>query len=178
VTGSYVWVEQYRVAAPTPSDKLLIKPGDFVDVHVFNMEQMSGKGRVRSDGKITLPGLNEVQAAGYTPAALAEQLQTRLKTFINAPLVTVAVEEAKPAPISVIGHVARAGQYPLENATTVLQALALAGGLTEFAKKDRIFVLRAGPPQERIRFRYQSLLLAGSRAASFRLMGGDVVSVE
>jgi polysaccharide export outer membrane protein len=178
VTGSFVWVEQYRSPAPPAGERLLIKTGDLVDVRVFNQEQMSGKARVRSDGKITLPVLNEVQAAGYTPGTLAEQLQTRLKDFVNAPLVTVAVEEAKPAPISVIGHVSRPGQYPLENATTVLQALALAGGLTDFARKDRIFVLRAAPSQLRIRFRYSSMLLAGSPAASFRLTGGDVVTVD
>jgi polysaccharide export outer membrane protein len=178
VVGNYVWVEAYRPKDDPAGDQFLIKPGDLVEVHVFNQDQMSGKARVRSDGKITLPFLNEVQVSGYTPSALVGQLETRLKEFVNAPLVTVAVEEAKPAPISVIGKVTRAGQYPLESSTSVLQALALAGGLTEFARKDQIFVLRAGPPPLRIRFRYESLFLTGSQAASFRLMGGDIVAVE
>lgn len=177
VTGSFVWVDAYQ-QKEDPGERFVIKPGDLVEVRVFNQDQMSGKGRVRSDGKITLPFLNEVQVAGYSPSTLVEQLETRLKEFVNAPLVTVSVEEAKPAPISVIGKVARPGQYPLENATTVLQALALSGGLNEFASRDQIFVLRAGPPQVRIRFRYDSLLLPGTRAASFRLTSGDVVAVE
>jgi polysaccharide biosynthesis/export protein len=176
VLGNFVWVEAYL--QPDPPSDLLIKPGDLVEVRVFNQDQMSTKARVRSDGKITLPFATDVQVAGYTPAVLADQLQTRLKDFINAPLVTVAVEEAKPAPISVLGRVNRPGQYPRENAATVLQALAMAGGLTDFARDDRIFVLRAGPPQVRIRFRYSSLLIPDSRAAVFRLAGGDVIAVD
>lgn len=177
VTGSFVWVDVYRPRGGSAKEALVVKAGDVIDVRVFNQEQMSGKVRVRSDGKVTLPFLNEVDAAGQTPGALAQQLQARLKDFINTPMVTVAVEEAK-LPISVMGQVARPGQYPLDNAATVLQALALAGGLNEFAKKDRIFVLRAGPPQERIRFRYASLQAPQSPAASFRLIGGDVVVVD
>jgi polysaccharide biosynthesis/export protein len=178
VVGTFVWVEAYQTGENPSGQELLIKPGDVVEVRVFGQDQMSAKARVRSDGQITLPFLNEMKVAGISPTVLASQLQTRLKDFVNTPLVTVAVEEAKPAPISVIGKVARPGQYPLENATTVLQALALSGGLTEFAGPDRIFVLRAGPPQVRIRFRYDSLLVAGAKAASFRLAPGDVVSVE
>jgi polysaccharide export outer membrane protein len=178
VTGSFVWVDAYSSRGPAKSEQLLIKPGDMIDVRVFNQEQMSGRARVRSDGKVTLPFLNEVDAAGQAPGALAQQLQTKLKTFINAPVVTVAVEEAKPAPVSVMGQVTRPGQYPFENAASVMQALALAGGLTEFAKKDRIFVLRAGPPAERIRFRYDQLQQPRTPAASFRLTGGDVVVVD
>jgi len=178
VSGNYVWVDAYPAKPEAAKEALVIKPGDVLDVRVLNQEQVSGKTRVRSDGKVTLPFLNEVQAAGLAPAALAQDLQTRLKSFFNTPVVTVAVEEAKPHPISVMGQVVRPGQYAQENATTVLQALALAGGLTEFAKKDRIFVLRAGPPQERIRFRYDGLVQPRGPAASFRLQGGDVVVVD
>ena len=178
VSGSYVWVEVYPVRPEAAKEALLIKPGDVLDVRVLNQDQVSGKARVRSDGKVALPFLNEVQAAGFAPGALAQDLQTRFKSFFTTPVVTVTVEEAKPQPISVMGQVERPGQYALDNASSVLQALALAGGLTEFAKKDRIFVLRAGPPQERIRFRYEALVQPRGPAASFRLQGGDVVVVD
>lgn len=178
VTGSFVWVEDYKARTGQAGTGLVIKPGDLIEVRVFNLDQMSGKARVRSDGMVTLPFVNEVEAAGHTPASLVKILEGPLKEFVNSPLVTVTVEEAKPAPVSVIGRVERPGQYPLESVTTVLQALAVSGGLTAYAKRDRIFVLRAGPPQERIRFRYEALLEPGGKASSFHLEGGDVVAVE
>jgi polysaccharide export outer membrane protein len=178
VSGSYVWVDAYPLRPEAAKEALVIKPGDVIDVRVLNQDQVSGKARVRSDGKVALPFLNEVQAAGMAPGALAQDLQARFKSFFTTPVVTVSVEEAKPRPISVMGQVERPGQYALDNASTVLQALALAGGLTEFAKNDRIFVLRAGPPQERIRFRYEALVQPRGPAASFRLQGGDVVVVD
>ncbi len=176
--GSFVWVDAYAPPGPVGAQGYVIRPGDLVDVRVFNQDQMSGKSRVRSDGKVTLPFLNEVVAGGYTPFALSQQLQTRLKEFINAPVVTVSVEEAKPAPISVVGQVARPGQYAFEPGTGVLQALALAGGPNDFAHKDRIFVLRRNPTSVRIRFRYDGLLRGDGKAGSFLLEGGDVLVVE
>jgi polysaccharide export outer membrane protein len=179
--GRFVWIDAYERPTGSAETTYQIKAGDVLDVRVFNQEQMSGKARVRSDGKVTLPFLNDVEAAGYAPGVLAQQLQTRLKDFINAPLVTVAVEEAKPAPISILGQVARPGQYALEAPLGVLQALALAGGTGEFARRDGVYVLRARPDQEaplRIRFHTRALLRGEGPAASFRLQGGDVIVVE
>ncbi len=176
--GSYVWVQDYTPKAVAGSQELVIKSGDMLDVRVFNQDKISGKARVRSDGKVSLPFLNDVTAAGYTPVALAQQLQTRLKEFINAPVVTVAVEEAKPAPVSVVGNVMRPGQYATEQGAGLLHILAAAGGMNEFAHKDRIFVLRSQSAPARIRFTYDSLLKGETQAVSFRLEGGDVVVVE
>ncbi len=176
--GSFVWVDQYTLPANESGEDFQIKAGDLLDVRVFNQDKMSGKGRVRSDGKVSLPFLNDVTAAGYTPVGLAQQLQTRLKEFINAPVVTIAVEEAKPAPISIVGNVVRPGQYSIDANPGVLQALAVAGGMTEFAHRSRIFVLRAQPAPVRIRFTYRSLVRGEARAARFRMRGGDVLVVE
>jgi len=177
--GPYVWVHQYAPKTDAASAEFQIRPGDLLDVRVFNQDKMSGKARVRSDGKVSLPFLNDVTAAGYTPVALAQQLQTRLKEFINAPVVTVAVEEAKPAPISVVGNVAKPGQYSAEANGGVLQALAAAGGMTEFAHRDRIFVLRdQSATTTRIRFSYRSLLRGEAPATRFQLRPGDVLVVE
>jgi polysaccharide export outer membrane protein len=176
--GTFVWVEAYAPTGSDSSEDFLIKPGDLLDVRVFNQDKMSGKARVRSDGKVTLPFLNDVTAAGYTPVALAQQLQTRLREFINAPVVTVSVEEGKSPPISVVGNVARPGQYSIETGAGVLHALAAAGGMTDFAHRDRIFVLRSHPEAVRIRFTYRGLVRGESRAGAFRLRGGDVLVVE
>lgn len=179
--GAFVWVDGYAPPRASGEPVYVIKPNDLVDVRVFNQEQMSGKARVRSDGKMTLPFLNDVEAAGYSPGVLAQQLQTRLKDFINAPVVTVSVEEAKPAPVSVLGKVARPGQYQLEPNSGVVQVLALAGGTTEFARRDGIFVLRQQPDRAapvRIRFHTRALLRGEGQDAAFTLQGGDVVIVE
>lgn len=179
--GRFVWIDAYQAPMADTDPTYQIKIGDVLDVRVFSQEQMSGKARVRSDGKVTLPFLNDVVAAGYAPGVLAQQLQTRLKDFINAPLVTVAVEEAKPAPISILGQVARPGQYTLDAPLGVLQALALAGGTGEFARRDGVYVLRARPEHDtplRLRFHTRALLRGEGPAASFRLQGGDIIVVE
>jgi len=176
--GPYVSVDDYTPRKPAQSEAYVIRPGDLVDVKVFNQDKMSGRGRVRTDGKVTLPFLNDVEAAGYTTADLTQQLQTRLKDFINNPIVTVSVEEAKPDPVSVVGNVARPGLYQLDADAGVLQALAAAGGMNEFAHKDRIFVLRTNPETVRIRFIYQNLLRGIGKAPTFVLKGGDTLVVE
>jgi polysaccharide biosynthesis/export protein len=176
-SAGFVWVADYAQPTEGPQS-YLIRPGDLIEVRVFNQQQMSGRARVRSDGRVTLPFLNDVEAAGYSPSVLAQQLQTRLKDFINAPVVTVSVEESKAATFSVLGNVLRPGQFPAEGAVTVLQALAQAGGLGEFAHRDRIFVLRELPQRARVRFRYQDLVQGQAKAATFTLRVGDVVVVE
>src|SRR5512140_2351272 len=90
--GKFVWVQDYKSPAAA-AEGYVIGPGDLLDVRVFQQEGMSAKVRVRPDGKVSLPFLNDVEAAGYAPAVLAAQLQTRLKDFINTPVVTVSLEE-------------------------------------------------------------------------------------
>lgn len=172
-------MEDYPPPPPMSSQAYVIAPGDLISVRVFNQDGMSARGRVRADGKFSMPLLNDVEAAGYTPAALGQQLQSRLKEFIHAPAVTVSLEEAKPIAVSVMGEVTKAGVYPLEPAACgVLQALAAAGGLTDFAHRDRIFVVRHAPAPVRIRFRYDALVKAEGPASRFCLQSGDVVVVE
>jgi polysaccharide export outer membrane protein len=119
-----------------------------------------------------------VQAAGLTPGILAEQIQTRLRQYINVPRVTVVVEETRPLTVPVLGEVTHAGQYNLEKGAGVLEALAAGGGLTEFAHRDRIFVLRRHPTPVRIRSTFEALSRGQGQAAAFRLQAGDVVVVE
>lgn len=176
VQGSYVWIRDYAPPGD-PAQGYTIAPGDLIEVRVFNQDSMSAKARVRSDGKVTLPFLNDVAAAGYAPGVLAQQLQTRLKDFVNLPVVTVSLEEAAPLHVSVVGEVAKPGLYTLDSGARVLEALAQSGGLTEFARKDRIFVLR-GSPLVRVRFSWDLLESGDARAAAFRLRAGDVVVVE
>jgi polysaccharide export outer membrane protein len=177
--GPYVWVDDYPPPAGTAAgSEYLIAPGDLLAVHVYREEAMSTRERVRQDGKVSVPLLHDVQAAGLSPSTLAEQIQTRLKEFINVPRVTVAVEEVHPLVVPVLGEVAHPGQYNLEKGAGVLEALAAAGGLTEFAHRDRIFVLRREPSPVRVRYTFEALSRGQGRAAAFRLQAGDAVVVE
>ncbi len=179
-TGEYVPVEQYPAAAADAEYR--IAPCDVLAIRVWNQDAMSNpRARVREDGRISVPFLQDVEVAGSTPAELSQRLQTRLKTYVVNPVVTVTVEELRVLRVSVLGEVTRAGQYELESGAGVLAAIAAAGGLTDFAHRDAIYVLR-GPAEGkglvRIRFRWQSLVGAEKPAASFRLRPGDVVVVE
>jgi len=177
--GTFIWVDDFREEAP-PDGEYVIRQGDLVNVRVFGQEAMSARSRVRGDGKISLPFLNDVTAAGFTPVVLSAQLQTRLKEFINNPVVTISLEEIRPVPVSVLGEVPRPGIYTLDPNAGVLQALAAAGGFTNFAVKE-LFVLR-NPPDgskpQRIRFEYDALTKAAGKGASFKLRPGDVLMVE
>lgn len=177
-SGDFVWVDSYQ-APPQPVQRVyVIGPGDQLSVRVFNQDAMSARPRVRADGRISLPFLNDVSAAGQTTATLAEQIQARLKEFIVNPVVTVSLEEPKPFEVYVVGEVARAGRYPLDSNATVLQAIAAAGGLTDYAKRDRIFVVRQEPAPARIRFRFEALSRLEGKASTFRLKPGDTVVAE
>ena len=182
--GEYVWVDAWNEPALPARAGYVISPGDVISIRVWNQEGMSARTRVRDDGRISLPFLNDVEVAGSEPAAVAQQLQAKLKSFIVNPVVTIALEEQAPFEVSVIGEGGRPGVYRLEHDASVLKALATAGGLTLVAGRDRIFVLRYGVNQAdprapiRIRFTYRGLTQAEGTAARFRLRSGDTVVVE
>lgn len=176
--GPSIPVNEYQEPPVPAQPGYVIQSGDILQVRVFNQPDMSARVRVRDDGKISIPFLNDVTAVGLTPNALAQQLQTRLKEFINAPVVTISLEEARPFSVPVIGEVTKAGVYALPPGAGVLQALAAAGGLTQYASKDKIFVVRDTPTRARIRFEFDQLTQAEGKAATFRLRLGDTVVVE
>lgn len=173
---SFVWVDEY-VPPDFEAVEGVIAAGDTLDIRVLGQDQLSTRAPVRNDGSVTLPFLGDVQAAGLTPTALAAEAEERFKELINVPVVTVAVEEAPPSPISVLGEVGRPGRHAYETGMTMLEALAVAGGLTEFAHADRVFVLRGRPPV-RIRFDTRRLLRGDGEGFSFVLRPGDTVIVE
>jgi polysaccharide export outer membrane protein len=163
--------------AATAPREYLIAAGDMLNIQVYMDAQTSGKMRVRSDGRITLPLVNDVVAAGKTPVQLARDIETALKSVILSPQVTVIVEDSTPT-ISVLGEVAKPGPQALQRDTGIADILAAAGGLTTFAHKDRIFVIRSSPQPVRIHFTYDALTKGIGRAPLFRLRAGDVVVVE
>lgn len=176
--GQYVWADSLPDPPANAAGEYLLVPGDLIFVRVFNQDPLSGRTRVRPDGRVTIPFVNDVPAAGVSTQELAKRMEVLLRDFIKQPVVTVFLEELAPAQLSVMGEVARPGVYPLDRTSQgVLRALAAAGGLTEFAHKDRIFVVRGGNPG-RIRFTLEGLSTPGSRSARFRLQNDDVVVVQ
>jgi polysaccharide biosynthesis/export protein len=178
--GEYVWGRD--IAADSATDPAyVIAPGDVLAVRVWNDEALGGRTKVRSDGKISLQFVDDVAAAGMSPRDLARSLEMRLAGYVNAPRITVALEEERLVNVSVLGEVAKPGVYELVAGSGVLQALASAGGTTQWASGDRIFVLRRRPEGGaplRIRFVQDALARAEDASAAFRLRRGDVVVVE
>lgn len=161
----------------TAGHEYRIATGDVLSVRVFNQENMSTRARVRSDGKIAVPLLGDVVVRDRTPSEVSKELEAKLKTYVVSPVVTLTVEESQPTSVSVLGEVTKPGIYTMDSSSGVLQALAAAGGLTEYASYSNIYVVRREPSQ-RIRFTFAGLTDAGSRASAFRLRPGDVVVVE
>lgn len=176
--GGAIPVEQFKDDANSSASDYVIAVGDTLAIQVFDQPQMSGKMPVRSDGKISLAFVSDVEAAGKTPSKLAADLEAGLKSVVLAPRVTVVVEQSRPLTISVLGEVAKPGTQQFEPGLGVAQALAAAGGLTNFAHKDRIFVVRTSPKPVRVHFTYEALTRNMGPAATFRLKPADVVVVE
>src|SRR5438552_2158750 len=123
----------------------VIGPGDIIGVNVWKEPDVSKAVPVRSDGKISLPLAGELQASGTTPKELERAIADRLQSYISDPEVTVIVQEIKSQKFNILGQVSKPGSYPLTDSTTILDAVAMAGGFRDFAKQKSIYVLRARP---------------------------------
>jgi polysaccharide export outer membrane protein len=172
----YTWVDSLPPTA-TGSGQYVVREGDLLDIRVYNEPTISTRARVRGDGKITVSLIGDVDAVGKTPGVLGKEIQSRLQTFLNAPSVTVAVDEQQPLSVTVMGEVAHSGIFTLPPNAGVLQAIASAGGLGEYADDESIYVVRKSPAQ-RIRFTYSGLVENKGRAADFALRNGDLITVE
>jgi polysaccharide export outer membrane protein len=180
-TGNYVWVTALpptEVSAAHGAEYVIVE-GDVLAVRVVGQDSASATTRVRSDGRITLPLIGDVMARGHTPTTLSRDIETRLKPFIVVPSVSVAVQETQAAKVSIVGEVTHPGVYMLGDDAHLLAALALAGGPTDFASSDKIFVLRATAAAPlRIRFTWRRLTHGDLPDSQFTLRGGDTVVVE
>jgi polysaccharide export outer membrane protein len=150
---------------------------DLLDISVWKNVELSRVVPVRPDGKVSLPLVNDIQAAGLTPTELRDQITTKLAEYIPAPEVSVMVREVHSRKVAVVGAVKMPGRYEMKSPMTVLEALALAQGLSDFASRDRIVVLREvnGKATE-IPFNYRKIGDNGSQQ-NFFLRPGDIVVV-
>jgi polysaccharide export outer membrane protein len=163
-------------AGAVPADYRLVS-GDKLRIEVYKDPQLSQQLQVRPDGKITLPLLGDIAAAGKTSLELRDAISTSLQEYIRNPVVTVIVVETVPQQIHVMGEVNAAGPQPLTGPLNILQALAAAGGFTEWANKKDIRVLRKnGTGTTTIRVNYNDAIESGSQPLV--LQPGDVVIVR
>jgi polysaccharide export outer membrane protein len=149
-----------------------------LNVNVWKEAEMSGTVPVRPDGKISLPLLNDVQAAGLTPTQLADQVSEKLKKYLEQPRVTVVVTQVNSRRYFVLGEVTKAGAYPLVPNMTVLQALSSAGGFTQFANAKNIYVLRVeNGKQNKFPFNYRDVVKGRNSEQNILLKPGDTIVV-
>jgi len=160
-------------------DSYVIGANDTLAINVWKEPEVSRSVPVRSDGKISLPLVGELQASGQTPRQLEQEIAKRLQSYISEPEVTVIVTESKSQKINILGMVARPGSYLLSGSTTVLDAIAMAGGFKDFAKKKSIYVLRTGPDgaQTRLPFNYKEVIKGTNPEQNIKLQAGDTVVV-
>jgi len=151
---------------------------DVLDVNVWKEAELTRTVPVRPDGKISLPLLNDVQAAGLTPTQLAAEITASLKKFVTNPQVTVIVAQINSQRVYILGEAARPGAYPLLPGMTVLQALSSAGGFTMFANMKKIYVLRQqGGKQEKFPFNYRDVVDGKHPEQNIALKAGDQIVV-
>jgi polysaccharide biosynthesis/export protein len=166
-------------AANTPTQpEYRIGSGDKLQINVYKEADLSQALQVRPDGRITMPLVGDLAAAGQTPMQLQRRLSESLREFVANPVVTVMVVEVADRTIYVMGEVNTPGAVPLKGPMTVLQALAVAGGFKEFANKGGIKVLRKTPGSDRVEtipFSYKDAVRNDSSA--FYLVEGDTVVV-
>lgn len=157
----------------------LIGPGDVVAVHVWHEPEISGKVPVRTDGKISLPLVGELQAAGLTPESLQISIRKKLYDYIKNPEVAVVVEEMNSRQFNVMGEVQKPGNFPLLRPTRVLDALALAGGFRDFAKSTKIYILRRAPQGGTVtlHFNYKRVVKGKDSDDNVELLPGDTIVV-
>jgi polysaccharide export outer membrane protein len=150
---------------------------DVLAVRVFRENDFTGQVQVRSDGMITLPLINDVQAAGLTPDRLRVQLTEALGGFLQKPEVTVQVMQVNSRRYTITGLVFRPGPYPLITATHVFDAINAAGGFQEFAKKSDVMVIRGS---QRLHFNYDDYVKGrkGKTSDNFLLENGDTIYVK
>ncbi len=160
------------------SSNYVIGPEDILYIHVWKEEHLSKTVPVRMDGKISLPLIDEVQAAGLTPLQLKELLMKKLKEFVDIPNISVMVMEANSFKVYVSGQVKKPGVYRLRSETSLLQIIPMAGGFTDWANPKKILIIRKEDGKEkRITVNYKKIVKGEDPQSNIILKAGDTIIV-
>ncbi|MCC7153849.1 MAG: polysaccharide biosynthesis/export family protein [Bryobacterales bacterium] len=164
-----------KAAAPVDPHTYKIGAEDVLRIHVWREPELSSVVIVRPDGRITLPLLEEIDAAGMTPTQLQAKITEMLaKSLLQNPRVTVSVQEVRSKKYYITGQIGRPGPVPLVVPTTVLQAISSAGGFREFAKQKKIVIMRG---DQRLKFNYKEVIQGKNMAQNILLQDGDHIIV-
>jgi polysaccharide export outer membrane protein len=181
--------EAQQAAPPQSSDvasttkphdaSFMIGNDDVLAINVWKEPDISRSIPVRSDGKISLPLVGEVQATGQTPLKLEQEIAARLKSYIAEPEVTVIVQQINSQKFNILGMVNRPGSYVINNSATVLDAIAIAGGFRDFAKQKSIYILRQNSDgtQTKLPFNYKDVVKGQNLAQNVKLQPRDTIVV-
>ncbi len=186
MAGLYCWAQEMQVTAddsrsnnapPTVSTSAYrIGVGDVLHIAVWEEPQLTETAVVRPDGKISMLLVSELNVAGMTPDAAQQALTEQLSKFVHKPRVTVTVQEIHSRMVFITGEVQRPGAYPLMDTMNVVQLVARSGGLTDFAKQKRVYVLRAAN-STRVNVNYEKVLKGQASEQNIQLAPGDTVVV-
>jgi polysaccharide export outer membrane protein len=165
-------------AGVTPPPDYVIGPEDQLSIVFYHDKEMSADVVVRPDGKISLPLLNDVQASGLTPDQLRQGIITSAKRLVQDPNATVVVRQINSRKVFITGAVERPGSYPLIGPATVLQLIATAGGIKEYADAKKILIIRnEGGKQVTFNFNYKDVVSQKNMAQNILLRPGDTIVV-
>ena len=160
------------------TEDYIIGQGDVLEVFVWRNEKLSRQVAVRPDGKISLPLIQDLQAAGFTAIQLKNQITRKLSEYIDNPRVSVIVGEIRSYRVSVLGRVRNPGVYPITGKTTLVEAISLAGGFSEWANKRKITVVtHQGKNKKKLTVNYKKIASGKDPSQNIVLKRGDIIIV-
>jgi len=180
ITISFIIViNQPCIAQEEVKDTYFIGSGDILEITTWKEEDFSrAEILVRLDGMITFPLINDIQAKGQTPMQVKQDIEKKLKDYVENPIVTVTVRTSGSKRFYILGEVVNTGEYPLVKGLTVLQAFALAGGFTEWASKKEIILMRNEDGQEKIfRVNYKDIIKGKDFSQNIKIQPDDTIIV-
>ncbi len=171
--------QQAAPGAKRVVDDYRIGPSDVLAINVWKDTELTRTVTVRPDGKISLPLVGELEVSGLTASSVQRLIGQRLAEYISSPQVTVMVQEVKSQTYVVVGKVTKPGSYELGKPTTVLEAIAIAGGLLDFAKSGKIKIIRRreGGQTETLYFNYNKAVKGKDAEQNVELQSGDTIVV-
>jgi polysaccharide export outer membrane protein len=162
------------------SSEYIIGAEDILEVTVWRNVDLSKIVQVRPDGRISMPIIRDMTAVGKTPSQLAEEMTSKLKEYVQNPVVAVSLKEVNSSNVFVLGEVMKPGKYPLKSKTTLLQGITIAGGFTPIAARNQIVIFRFienAPGIKRLTASYDDIVLRGGITDNFELKSGDTVVI-
>ncbi|MBH0202562.1 MAG: hypothetical protein HP496_09800 [Nitrospira sp.] len=162
------------------SSDYVIGAEDVLDITVWRNPDLSRQVQVRPDGRFSMPIIRDVVAVGKTPTKLAEEMTSRLKEYVQNPVVAVTLKEVNSSNIFLLGEVTNPGKYPLKSKTTLLQGITIAGGFKETAARNQIVIFRfteTAPGLKRFTASYDDIVLRSGIADNFELKSGDTLVI-